>query len=88
MRKTFQIYSSEFFLTLVIKPKLPKSRNSKYSKHLNKLLLEQSTENELYSKCQHGFRKKRSCITQLIEVHDKLTELIDNGKSIDIVYLD
>ena len=46
------------------------------------------TENELYSECQHGFRKKRSCITQLIEVYDKLTELLDNGKSIDIVYLD
>ena len=46
------------------------------------------TENGLYSECQHGFRKSRSCVTQLIEVYDKLTELIDDGKSIDIVYLD
>ena len=46
------------------------------------------SENELYSKCQHGFRKHRSCITQLIEVYDKLTELIDDGKNIDVVYLD
>ena len=27
-------------------------------------------------------------MTQSIEVYDKLTELIDDGKSIDIVYLD
>ena len=46
------------------------------------------TENELYSECQHGFRKKRSCVTQLIEVYDKITEMIDDGKSVDIVYLD
>ena len=46
------------------------------------------TENELYSKCQNGFRKYRSCITQLIEVYDKMAELIDDGKNIDVVYLD
>ena len=46
------------------------------------------TENNLYSECQHGFRKKRSCVTQLIEVYDKLTELIDDGKNVDVVYLD
>ena len=51
-------------------------------------IVDHMTENELYSKCQHGFRKHRSCITQLIEVYDKLTELIDDGKNIDIVYLD
>ena len=46
------------------------------------------TENNLYSECQHGFRKKRSCVTQLLEVYDKITEMIDDGKSVDIVYLD
>ena len=51
-------------------------------------IVDHMTKNELYSKCQHGFRKQRSCVTQLIEVYDKLTELIDDGKSIDIVYLD
>ena len=48
------------------------------------------TDNNLYSECQHGFRKKRSCVTQLIEVYDKITEMIYDGKSVavDIVYLD
>ena len=46
------------------------------------------TDNDLYAKCQHGFRKKRSCVTQLLEVIDNLTELLDKGEPIDIVYLD
>ena len=32
--------------------------------------------------------KKRSCVTQLIEVMEKLTEYTGSGQSIDIVYLD
>ena len=44
--------------------------------------------NNLFSKCQHGFRNKRSCVTQLLEVLNDLAKLIENGDSIDIVYLD
>ena len=51
-------------------------------------IVDHMTENNLYSECQHGFRKKRSCVTQLIEVHETLTEMIDDGKSMDIIYLD
>ena len=43
---------------------------------------------DLYSENQHGFRKKRSCITQLLEVMEILTDCIDAGQQIDIVYLD
>ena len=42
----------------------------------------------LYSKCQHGFRKHRSCITQLLEVMEDFTKFVDNKNDIDIVYLD
>ena len=45
-------------------------------------------DNGLYSECQHGFRKKRSCVTQLLEVMEDLTSLIDNNQDIDILYLD
>ena len=51
-------------------------------------IVDHMTENKLYSECQHGFRKNRSCVTQLLEVYDKLTEMIDDGKSVDIIYLD
>ena len=44
-------------------------------------------ENKLYAECQHGFRNKRSCISQLLEVIEDLTVYFD-GESVDIVYLD
>ena len=37
---------------------------------------------------QHGFRKGRSCQTNLLEFLEYVTENIDNGELIDIVYLD
>ena len=43
---------------------------------------------KLYSDCQHGFRKGRSCITQLLQVMEDFTTFIDNGKSFDIIYFD
>ena len=46
------------------------------------------TDNSLYSECQHGFRKHRSCFTQLLEIMEDFTPLIDNGYSVDVVYLD
>ena len=42
----------------------------------------------LYTSCQHGFRKKRSCVTQLLEVMEYLTDFLDEGNAIDIVYFD
>ncbi|KAK4812311.1 hypothetical protein QYF61_017088 [Mycteria americana] len=35
----------------------------------------------------HGFRKGRSCLTNLIS-YDKVTRLVDEGKAVDVVYLD
>ena len=42
----------------------------------------------LYSECQHGFRKGRSCATQLLEVLEDCTKFMDEGNSFDIIYLD
>ena len=42
----------------------------------------------LYSDSQHGFRKKRSCVTQLLEVMEQLTNCFDDGYPVDMVYLD
>ncbi len=44
--------------------------------------------NHLFNCNQHGFRKGRSCITQLLEVTDSWTEAIDNSDCIDVIYLD
>ncbi|KAK4807185.1 hypothetical protein QYF61_024305 [Mycteria americana] len=37
---------------------------------------------------QHGFVKGRSCLTNLISFYDKVTRLVDEGKAVDVVYLD
>ncbi|KAK4822092.1 hypothetical protein QYF61_009792 [Mycteria americana] len=37
---------------------------------------------------QHGFRKVRSCLTNLISFYNKVTCLVDEGKAVDVVYLD
>ena len=44
--------------------------------------------NEFLSDYQHGFVFGRSCTTQLLKVVDKLTELLDAGENVDMVYLD
>ncbi|KAK4832714.1 LOW QUALITY PROTEIN: hypothetical protein QYF61_025175 [Mycteria americana] len=37
---------------------------------------------------QHGFMKGRSCLTNLISFYDKVTRLVDEGKAVDVFYLD
>ena len=45
-------------------------------------------ENDLMNSNQHGFRKFRSCLSQLIEHYDFILEQICSGNSVDVVYLD
>ena len=51
-------------------------------------VVEHFTSNNLYAKCQHGFRKQRSCISQLLEVMEDFSLFIEQGNNIDIIYLD
>ncbi|KAK4811897.1 hypothetical protein QYF61_014930 [Mycteria americana] len=37
---------------------------------------------------EHAFMKGRSCLTNLISFYDKVTHLVDEGKAVDIAYLD
>ena len=37
---------------------------------------------------QHGFTKGRSCLTNLISFCDLVTRLVDEGKAVEVVYLD
>ena len=41
----------------------------------------------LYSDCQHGFHKHRSCFTQLLHVVEDLSDMFDNGDPFDIIFL-
>ena len=51
-------------------------------------LMNHMESNQLFTNGQHGFRKGRSCITQLIEVMEDWTEHLDNHNSVDAIYLD
>ena len=44
--------------------------------------------NQHLSDDQHGFIHGRSCTIQLITVVDKLSEILDNGEDVDMIYLD
>ena len=44
--------------------------------------------NKLFAACQHGFRRKRSCASQLLEVMEDLVTMIENKDPVDIIYLD
>ncbi|KAK4825384.1 LOW QUALITY PROTEIN: hypothetical protein QYF61_027150 [Mycteria americana] len=40
-------------------------------------------DNQGIKPSQHGFRKGRSCLTNLISFYDKVTRLVDEGKAVD-----
>jgi Reverse transcriptase (RNA-dependent DNA polymerase) len=44
--------------------------------------------NKIISSTQHGFRKGRSCTSNLLEFMEVMTKAADEGKAVDIVYLD
>ena len=37
---------------------------------------------------QHGFRKNRSCLTQLLQHYENILKGLENGENVDTVYLD
>ena len=45
-------------------------------------------QHSLLKRSQHGFLKGRSCCTNLLEFFEKVTKLFDEGKPVDIIYLD
>ena len=51
-------------------------------------IVEHMKRNELFSKKQFGFVSGRSMTLQLLLVLDQWTEILDNGSSIDSVYMD
>jgi len=51
-------------------------------------LMEHFTRNNLFVTNQHGFHAGHSCVTQLLNVVEDWTNIIDSGTSVDIIYLD
>ena len=55
---------------------------------VRKHLLEHLSENNILRDEQHGFREGRSCLTNLLEIMEDWTQIIDEGDGIDVAYLD
>ena len=51
-------------------------------------IVEHLEDNNLLSNHQHGFRSRRSCLTQLLEYFTELHDIVDLGDPVDAIYLD
>ena len=51
-------------------------------------LMKHMEENNLFSNEQHGFRKGKSCVTQLLEVLEDWMDKLDKKQEIDVIYFD
>ena len=51
-------------------------------------LMEYIIENEILTDYQHGFVPVRSCATQLLQCVDYWTDMLDQGHSVDTIYID
>ena len=45
-------------------------------------------KNNLINPSQHGFMKQNSCLTNLLEFLEVITSLLDEGHSMDVIFLD
>ena len=51
-------------------------------------LIEYITDINAWNDNQHGFRTGRSCLSQLLEHHQKIIDGLENENMVDIIYLD
>ena len=59
-----------------------------FEKVLRNQIVQHIEENNLLNPNQHGFRAGRSCLSQLVQHYDKVTKLLEEGKNVDVIYLD
>ena len=59
-----------------------------FERVVRKNLVRHLEENTLINKNQHGFRKKRSCMTQLLSHVEQIYKSLNNDDEVDVIYLD
>ncbi|KAF2354669.1 Reverse transcriptase domain [Trinorchestia longiramus] len=67
-------------LTSVISKTIERLLKVRITKHLN--------DQNLINDTQHGFREKRSCFANLLDVFGEVNRIYDSTKAVDLVYLD
>ena len=70
----------------------PVSLTSQVCKVLESIIRDKIVEhlesNNLLNEAQHGFRKGRSCLTNILETLEQWTKILDEGDGVDVAYLD
>jgi len=51
-------------------------------------IIKQVEEKKVIRSSQHGFTKRKSCLANLIAFYDDMTGWVDEGRAVDVVYLD
>ena len=57
-------------------------------KTVRQVIMDHMNANNLFSNCQFGFRNKRNCVIQLLDVLNDWVTNQDNSKQTDVIYLD
>jgi len=52
------------------------------------VIIKQAEEKKVIRSSQHGFTTRKSCLTNLIAFYDGMTGWVDEGRAVDVVYLD
>ena len=60
------------------------TRRQKHAKNENDLL----SAHSLLNVSQHGFLSNKSCLTNLLEFLEYVTDAVEHGKPVDVMYLD
>ncbi|CAM4551145.1 unnamed protein product [Caretta caretta] len=55
---------------------------------LKESILKHLEERKVIKNSQHGFTKGKSCLTNLIAFYDEITGSVDEGKAVDVLFLD
>ena len=70
----------------------PVSLTSNVCKIMERIIKEEIVQylkrNTIIKDSQHGFRSKKSCLTNLLEFMEKVSEQLDSGEPVDVIYLD
>ena len=59
-----------------------------FEKVVRKHIVKYIEDRNLINPNQHGFRSGHSCLTQLVQHYDRILKAMEDGKNVDVIYLD